>query len=163
MGAASVIATGRNQQALDDLARRLGGRVRPVRMHVDEERDRKAILAAAPGPIDLVLDLLPPAATPAQVRAALLTVRPYGRVVLMGGVAPDVGVPYAWLMRNCVTVRGQWMYPREALPRLVALVRSGLLRLDHHEAKCFGLDEVNEAIAHAAANAGPFSMTVLRP
>jgi alcohol dehydrogenase len=163
MGAATVIATGRSQQALDDLARRLGGRVRPVRMHVDEERDRKAILAAAPGPIDLVLDLLPPAATPAQVRAALLTVRPYGRVVLMGGVAPDVGVPYAWLMRNCVTVRGQWMYPRDALPRLVALVRSGLLRLDHHEARCFGLDEVNEAIAHAAANAGPFSMTVLRP
>jgi Zn-dependent alcohol dehydrogenase len=66
-------------------------------------------------------------------------------------------------MRNCVTVRGQWMYPRDALPRLVALVRSGLLRLDHHEARCFGLDEVNEAIAHAAANAGPFSMTVLRP
>lgn len=163
MGAGTVIATGRNQQVLDDLARRLGGRVRPVRMHVDEERDRKAILAAAPAPIDLVLDLLPPAATPAQVRAALLTVRPYGRVVLMGGVGPDVGVPYAWLMRNCVTVRGQWMYPREALPRLVAMMRSGLLRLDHHEARCFGLDDVNEAVAHAAANAGPFAMTVLRP
>jgi alcohol dehydrogenase len=110
-----------------------------------------------------VLDLLPPAATPAQVRAALLAVRPYGRVVLMGGVAPDVGVPYRWLMRNCVTLRGQWMYPREALPRLVAMVRSGLLRLDHHNATCFSLDNVNDAVAHAAANAGPFAMTVLRP
>lgn len=163
MGAGAVIATGRNQQALDDLARRLGDRVRPVHMLVDEERDRKAILDAAPGPIDLVLDLLPPAATPAQVRAALLAVRPYGRVVLMGGVGPDVGVPYGWLMRNCVALRGQWMYPREALPRLVAMVRSGLLRLDHYDARCFGLEEANDAVAHAAANAGPFWMTVLRP
>lgn len=163
MGAGTVIATGRSQQALDQLARRLGARVTPVRMLGDEERDRKAILDAARGPVDLVLDLLPPAATPGQVRAALLTVRPYGRVVLMGGVGPDVGVPYSWLMRNCVTVRGQWMYPREALPRLVTMVRSGLLRLNHHEARCFGLEEVNEAVAHAAANAGPFAMTVLRP
>jgi hypothetical protein len=27
----------------------------------------------------------------------------------------------------------------------------------------FGLDEVNDAVKHAAANAGPFKMTVLRP
>ena len=49
MGASAVIATGRNQQALDDLRRRFGERVRPVRMVVDEERDRKAILEAATG------------------------------------------------------------------------------------------------------------------
>ncbi len=35
MGASAVIATGRNQQALDDLGRRFGERVRPVRMVVD--------------------------------------------------------------------------------------------------------------------------------
>jgi alcohol dehydrogenase len=97
------------------------------------------------------------------VRAALLTVRPYGRVVLMGGVRADVGVPYDWLMRNCVTIHGQWMYARDSIVRLIALVRAGLLGLDHHEAQCFGLDQVNEAVAHAAANAGPFNMTVLRP
>jgi alcohol dehydrogenase len=163
MGASRVIATGRNQQALDDLRRRFGERVRPVRMVVDEERDRKAIQEAATAPIDCVLDLLPPAATPSQVRAALLTVRPYGRVVLMGGVGQDVAVPYSWLMRNCVTIHGQWMYARDSIARLIGLVRAGLLRLDHHEATCFGLDEVNDAVAHAAANAGPFNMTVLRP
>ena len=138
MGAGAVIATGRNQPVLDDLTHRFGPRVRPVCMIADEERDRAAILAAAPAPIDCVLDLLPPAATPAQVRAALLTVRPYGRVVLMGGVGQDVGVPYGWLMRNCITIHGQWMYPRGAVTRLVALVRAGLLSLGHHEATCFG-------------------------
>jgi alcohol dehydrogenase len=163
MGAGTVIATGRNQQALDDLVQRFGTRVRAVCMAVDEERDRKAILDAARAPIDCVLDLLPPAATPTQVRAALLAVRPYGRVVLMGGVRQDIAVPYDWLMRNCITLHGQWMYPRDSIARLIAMVRAGLLSLGHHQAKCFSLDDVNEAIAHAAANAGPFNMTVLRP
>ncbi len=43
--------------------------------------------ARLPCAIDCVLDLLPPAANATQVRASLMTVRPYGRVVLMGGVA----------------------------------------------------------------------------
>lgn len=163
MGAASVIAAGRNQRALDDLRRRFGERVRPVRMAGDEEEDRKRIVEAAPGPIDCVLDLLPPAATAAQVRAALLTVRSYGRVILMGGVGEDVAVPYRWLMRNCVTIHGQWMYSRDASRRMVAMVQSGLLKLDGFEATCFGLDDVNDAVAHAAANAGPFRMTVIQP
>jgi alcohol dehydrogenase len=163
MGAAGVIATGRSQHALDDLARRFGPRVRPVRMAVDEAGDRQRILEAAPGPIDCVLDLLPPAATAAQVRAALLTVRPGGRVVLMGGVREGVEIPYAWLMRHGVTVRGQWMYPRESIGRLVALVRAGLLRLEQAAITTFELDEVNEAIAHAAAHAGPFQATILCP
>jgi alcohol dehydrogenase len=34
---------------------------------------------AAPGPIDCVLDILPPLAPVTAVRAALMTVRPYGR------------------------------------------------------------------------------------
>jgi alcohol dehydrogenase len=66
-------------------------------------------------------------------------------------------------MRNCITLHGQWMYPRDSIARLIAMVRAGLLSLGHHQAKCFSLDDVNEAIAHAAANAGPFNMTVLRP
>jgi alcohol dehydrogenase len=156
MGAACVIATGRNGEALDKLARRFGSRVRPVRMLVDEEADRARILAAAPGPIDCVLDLLPPAATPAQVRAALKTVRPFGRVVLMGGVREELAISYAWLMRYCITVRGQWMYARESIGRMVALVRAGLLPLDASQVSSFDLEQVNEAIAHAAVHAGPF-------
>jgi alcohol dehydrogenase len=84
-------------------------------------------------------------------------------VVLMGGVAEDVGIPYSWLMRNCVTIQGQWMYPRDAVARLAGLVRSGLLKLDDFKVTSFGLDDVNDAVVHAAANAGPFRMTVLRP
>jgi alcohol dehydrogenase len=163
LGAACVVATGRNGAVLEALTRRFGARVRTAQMSGDEERDRQRILDTAPGPIDCVLDLLPPAAAPSQVRAAVRTVRPYGRVVLMGGVREDLALPYAWLMRDCITVRGQWMYPRETIARAIALVHAGLLRLDNQEVTTFPLTKVNDAVAHAAAHAGPFQTTLLTP
>ena len=167
IGARCVIAPGRNETVLDDLARRFGDRLRPVTLTGNEDEDRKRMLQAAPCPIDCVLDLMPPSVSATVVRAAAMTVRPYGRIVLMGGVGmlggEGMALPYPWLMRNCITVRGQWMYPREATIHLVGLIRAGLLRLDHFEVKTFDLDHVNDAVAHAAANSGPFKMTVLTP
>ena len=66
-------------------------------------------------------------------------------------------------MRNNITIRGQWMYPREANVRLIGLVRSGLLDLSHFEVTEFALDDANKAVASAAANRGPFKLTVIRP
>jgi alcohol dehydrogenase len=166
IGAGCIIATGRNETALEDLTRKFGARVRTVKMLGDEEGDGKRMLEAAPGPIDCVLDLLPPMASPIQVRAALMAVRPYGRVVLMGGVGmqggPGLELSYDWIMRNCITIHGQWMYPPEAVPRMVQLVRSGLLKLGIYALKTFALHDVNEAVAHAAAHAGPFQKTIIR-
>jgi alcohol dehydrogenase len=96
-----------------------------------------------------------------------MTVRPYGRVALMGGVGMAGGagleLPYPWIMRNCISIHGVWMYPPDAASRLIALVRAGLLRLEEYEATAFDLDHANEAVAHAAANGGPFKLTVIRP
>jgi alcohol dehydrogenase len=167
MGAQYVVATGRNETALAELTRRFGARVRTVPMRGDEADDRARILQAASGPVDCVLDILPPAANTVQVRTALMAVRPYGRVVLMGGVGmlggAGLDLPYPWLMRNCITVRGQWMYPPHAAVLMAGLIRSGLVKLDHFEVTAFGLDRANEAVAHAAAHSGPFKMTVIQP
>jgi alcohol dehydrogenase len=163
MGAGRVVATGRNEAALADLERRFGSRVRTVKMTGKEEDDRRQMQTAAGGPIDVVLDLLPPMASPTWVRAAVLAVRPYGRAILMGGVRADVALPYAWMMRESVEVRGQWMYPREATRRIVGLIRSGLIRLEEFAVTEFPLEKVNEAVAHAAGNTGPFKMTVVQP
>lgn len=167
MGAGAVIATGRNERTLAELSRRFGARVRAVKLLGSEADDRARMQQAAAGPIDCVLDLLPPAASTSWVRAAAMCVRPYGRVVLMGGVGMADGagleLPYRWIMRNCVTIRGQFLCPREAPARIVGLIRAGLLRVDLDEVAVFDLDHVNEAVAHAAAKAGPFSKTVLLP
>jgi alcohol dehydrogenase len=165
MGAACVIATGRNEQALADLVRRFGPRVRTVPMRGVEEDDRKQILQAAPGPIDCVLDILPPAANTMQVRTAIMAVRPYGRVVLMGGVldGAGLGLPYSWMMRNCITVRGQWMYPPHATILMTGLIQAGLISLDQFHVTTFNLDDANAAVAHAAKDSGAFRMTVIQP
>ncbi|MGH6712801.1 MAG: zinc-binding dehydrogenase [Bradyrhizobium sp.] len=167
MGAACVVATGRNEKALADLVRRFGPRVRTVTMRGDEDDDRKRIRQIAPGGIDCVLDILPPAANAMQVRTAILAVRPYGRVVLMGGVGmlggAGLDLPYPWMMRNCITLRGQWMYPPHATLLMVGLIRAGLVSLDQFEVTSFALDEANAAIAHAASDSGPFRMTVIEP
>jgi alcohol dehydrogenase len=166
MGAACVIATGRNAEVLKDLERRFGARVRTVAMRGAEAEDRARIFAAAPGPIDVVLDILPPAATIDQVRTAVMTVRPNGRVALMGGVGmsggPGLDLPYPWLMRNNITVKGQWMYPPDAALRMTALIRAGLVDLGQFSVTAFALDDINAAVTHAADNAGPFKMTIVR-
>jgi alcohol dehydrogenase len=167
MGAAFVVAPGRNEKMLAELVRRYGERVRPVKLSGNEADDRERMQRAAGGPIDCVFDIMPPSVSTNVVRAAIMTVRPYGRVVLMGGVnmqgGPGLELPYNWIMRECITIHGVWMYPPDAAIRLIAMVRAGLLRLDHYQTKAFGLDQANEAVAHAAANAGPFNMTVIRP
>jgi alcohol dehydrogenase len=84
-----------------------------------------------------------------------------GGVGMLGGAGLEL--PYPWMMRNCITIRGQWMYPPDASIRLAGLIRSGQLRLDNFDITTFDLDHANEAVAHAAANSGPFKATVLKP
>ncbi|KLU26503.1 alcohol dehydrogenase [Caballeronia mineralivorans PML1(12)] len=167
MGARCVVAPGRNERALADLERRFGERVRTVKLSGNEDEDRERMRQASPGPIDCVMDLLPPSATTTTVRAAVMAVRPYGRVVLMGGVGmlggEGLDLPYPWIMRNDITVRGKWMYPREAVTRMTGLIRAGLLDLGHFDVTTFLLDDANDAVTHAAANGGPFRITVIRP
>jgi alcohol dehydrogenase len=163
MGAGKVVATGRNAHVLDDLARRHGPRVRPVQMTGVEADDRVRIIEAAEGQVDVVLDFLPREASASQAQAAILSVSPGGRVMLMGGVRSDLALNYNVLMHKEITLRGVWMYPRDAIPRMVRMVRAGLVDLAQFELTEFGLDGANDAVSHAAENAGPRQLTVIRP
>jgi alcohol dehydrogenase len=46
---------------------------------------------------------------------------------------------------------------------MAGLIRAGLIDLSGFEMTEFALDDANEAVAHAAANAGPLALTILRP
>lgn len=165
MGAAKVVVAGRNRVMLEDIVNRFGPRVRPARLSGMEERDIEGLKAAADSPIDCVLDMLPPSAEASVARAAIMSVRPYGRAVLMGGVGmlggEDLRLPYPWIMRNCITLHGQWMYPQSAVPSLIALARSGLLDLSQWSMTPFDIGDANAAVSHAATKGGPFKMTVV--
>jgi alcohol dehydrogenase len=163
MGAACVLAPGRNNAVLADLVHRFGPRVVPVELTGDPTIDTQRMREAAPGPIDKVLDILPPLPDAAPVQAAAMAVRPQGTVVLMGGLRVGLTLNYGHLMRHSITVKGQYMYPREAPARLLALIRAGLLPLDKLEIETFPLDQANEAVAYAATHGGPFRHTVIQP
>ena len=128
-----------------------------------EANDRQGIIEAAEGRIDVVLDFLPREASASQAQAAILAVSHGGRVMLMGGVRSKLELSYNELMHREITLRGVWMYPREAIPRMANMVRAGLIDLTRFDLTEFGLDDANDAVAHAAANAGPRQLTVIRP
>jgi len=163
MGAGCVVATGRSEAVLADLVRRFGARVVPVALTSNESTDQQRLRQAVPGLVDKVLDILPPLPDATLVRTAAQLVRPHGTVVLMGGQRGELALNYAHLMRHCITVRGQYMYPREAPARLIGLIRAGLLSLADVALTRFPLDQANEAVAHAAQTSGPFRYTVIQP
>ncbi len=163
MGAARVVAPGRNETMLKDLSRRFGERVVTVKLTGDEDTDREAIMSAAGGQVDVMLELMPPSVDASVVRTAAMTVREFGRIVLMGGVRGDLALPYRWIMRNGITIRGQWMYPRTANRSMANLIRAGLIDLDNWEVTSFSLDRADEAVEHAAKSGGAFRLTVIKP
>jgi alcohol dehydrogenase len=163
MGAARVVAPGRNEAMLNELSRRFGSRVVTVKLTGDEDTDRERIISAAENPVDVMLELMPPSVDAAVVRTAAMTVREFGRIVLMGGVRGDLSFPYRWIMRNGITIRGQWMYPRTANASMANLIRAGLIDLDNWEVTSFSLDRANEAVEHAAKSGGAFRLTVIKP
>ncbi|GHO90437.1 alcohol dehydrogenase [Reticulibacter mediterranei] len=189
MGAARVVAPGRNEQTLNNLVRRFGPRVRPVLLSEDEtneskrseaatsssikysayslsEREalnRQRFMEAAEGPIDCLLDLLGPIHDPAPTRRGIMTVRPGGTAVLMGGVQTNLDIPYNYVMRNNLVIRGQWMCPRHAPSLLVELIHSGLLNLEPFSVSTFPLEQANQAVHYAYEHGGAFQLTALQP
>ncbi len=147
MGAGCVVATGCNEAALADVARRFDPRLRPVTLSGNEDEDGARMRRTAPDAIDCVLDILPPSVDARVARMAIMTVRPYG--------SAGVELPYPWIMRNGITIRGQWMYSPGAAVQLTRLVRSGLLALANYAITEFALDDTNDAVTHAAASVLP--------
>lgn len=163
MGAARVVAPGRNERALNELVRLFGPRVRPVRLTEDEATNSQLFAEAAEGPIDCLLDLLGPIQDSAPTRRGIMAVRPGGTAVLMGGVQADLDVPYGYVMHNNLVIRGQFMYPRHAPLLLAGLISAGLLNLEPFVVQTFPLEEINQAVQHAYHHGGPFQLTVVKP
>jgi len=166
MGAGIVVTPGRNTQMLKELVNRFGSRIKPVELTGDFTIDQSRMKSTA-GPIDLVLDILPPSVPSEVSRNAVLTVRPYGRAVLMGGVGmlggPGLELPYPWIMRNNITLRGAWMYSAVAPLKLARLVKSGQLDLRQWRITKFKLEQINDALHNSATDKRPFSLTVVNP
>jgi alcohol dehydrogenase len=162
MGAAQVIAAGRNQDALEAVARAAGPRVSTVTLMGDVQKDARALREAAGGGVHMAFDIVGQARDPKATLAALHSLHRGGRLVLMGSMTTDLPVSYTTLMRNDWEIIGQFMYPASANRRLLDLLRSGLLDISPIRPRVYPLEALPEAM-EAAASAGSLECIVMQP
>ncbi|KAM5356608.1 hypothetical protein ACJ41O_003254 [Fusarium nematophilum] len=166
---ATVIAVSRSSAGLEKLKVRFPS-VRTVQSTGDLEADTAAITAASGKHLaDAFLDMSPPAATGSNVvTACMMAVRPYGRIVLMGGRG-DSAIPFPWpvlLYRN-LTIKGGFMYEREDIRKLIRLLESGRLKLGKENGfeivSSFALEEWDKCADAAIEHTAFGSAVVLAP
>ncbi len=162
MGAARVVAAGRNRKVLDAVAEAGGPRVWPVALVGDVEADAAALRAAAGGGAHIAFDMVGSAGDPNATLAALHSLRRGGRLVLMGSMTTPLPVPYTLLMLNNWEILGQFMYPANVYRRLLDLLRGGLLDISSIRPRVYPLAELPQAM-EAAAVAGNLEYVVMQP
>ena len=167
LGAARVVAAGRDRDALAALARLAasrGGepRIVPVVLAGDAAKDVANLRDAAGGAADLAFDMIGRATDPNATLAGLRSLRRGGRLVLMGSMTVPLPLDYSEVLLGDLEILGQFMYPADAFRRLLALVASGLLDLRAVTTTTFRLAELPAAL-DAAAEAPSMHSVVLVP
>ncbi|KAI0184915.1 alcohol dehydrogenase GroES domain-containing protein [Xylaria flabelliformis] len=158
MGAAKVIAMGRNTEKLQQILEGTSGRVKiaPITGHVEAD----AAALQAHGHIDIYFDISPKLnSTPSYMRSAISSLRPKGRISFMGGISSDVQIPYSAIVFKGLTLHGTFMYTRQQADELIKLVETGMLPIGSQGGfetpKEFTLEQWREAFEHAYDQIGP--------
>ncbi len=162
MGAARVVAVGRNEEVLDRLSAL--GCVTPVRLcgdvAVDAAAMREAARANASGTgaasgADCALDVVGNANTPDATLATLAALRRGGRIVLAGSMTVPLPIDYTGLMISRREIIGHYMFPPRVPARLMRLAASGLLDLERADTLNYPLADLPAAMDHAAEPGAP--------
>lgn len=151
MGASRIIITGRNKAALEEVAQKAGPRVTPVVLQGNARTDAQTIRDACNGGAHIAFDMVGNAKDPHSTLAALFSLLPGGRLVIMGSMAVDLPVPYTYVMLNSWSILGNFMYTADATRKMLELVKSGQLPIDVVQAKVFRMSELEKAMDAAAA------------
>ncbi|KAL7904117.1 NAD(P)-binding protein [Trichoderma velutinum] len=110
MGAAKVIAVGRNETKLKQICNDTSNS-RVVAVTISEDLDADTAALQAHGPVD----------------AGISALRQGGRVSFMGGIMNDIDLPYHMMMFKALTLKGTFMYTPQQVNELIRLIETGLL------------------------------------
>jgi len=160
MGAARVVAAGRNKGALEAISRAGGPRVVTAALTGDVQFDVNSLRAAANGGAHLAFDMVGNALDSNATVAALRSLRRNGRLVLMGSMTSPLTLNYGELMANNWEIMGQFMYPVNAYQRLIDFVRAGTLDVSLIQPRVFPLTALPDAL-ETAATAGNLEIVVM--
>lgn len=154
MGAARVVAAGRDAASLSRVVAKAGPRAVAVPLTGDPAGDIRALRDAAGGGAHAAIDLVGRAGDAGATLATLRALRRGARMCLMGSLTVPLALDYGELLRNDWTVRGRFMYPPGAIQRLIAMAGAGTLDLHAVELTAFALDALPAALAAAARMRG---------
>jgi D-arabinose 1-dehydrogenase-like Zn-dependent alcohol dehydrogenase len=139
---ATVLATGRNEHALNRLVSTHGHLVSSIPRAGDMEGDIANLKQH--GTVDAFLEFTPMGAEGSKhVRAAFGALKQYGRACMMGfgaGAMKDVEIPMMELLYKSITVHGHVMYSGEDVSEVVRMAEAGVLKLGKQR----GFDAVTE-------------------
>ena len=165
MGAGTIIAMGRNTQALKRVESLDPTRIKTLQMIGDWEKELEALKAF--GPIDAYFDISPrEAKDSSHYKSCISALRRNGRASLMGGLGDLTISGWAMVFGN-LQLKGRWMWDREHIAGFMRLVHGGLFKLGpkggNEITGKFGLEQWNEAFDMAAEKARPGQMTLMIP
>lgn len=161
MGAARVVAAGRDAAGLGRVVAKAGSRAVAVPLSGDVAADVRALRDAAGGGAHAAIDLIGRAADADATLATLKALRRGGRLCLMGSLTVPLPLDYGELLRNDWTVRGRFMYAPGAIQRLIAMAAAGTLDLGAVEVTPFALDALPAAMEAAARMRGLAAVVVI--
>uniref|UniRef100_A0A093VGY0 Alcohol dehydrogenase n=1 Tax=Talaromyces marneffei PM1 TaxID=1077442 RepID=A0A093VGY0_TALMA len=169
---ATVVAAGRNKDALAALEsiHASTGRLRTVALTEDPSSNAEAFKTAAgkPDGADVYIDFSPPAMKGSSLLvAAVKALRPFGRLVIMGGHLGEISVSYLDIMLKSIRIQGRFMYSRQHVLQLIQMTESGVLKfgskLGINETQEYGLESIGDALQAAANLSGFGNHVVLKP
>ena len=165
MGAGTVIAMGRNEDALKRVEAIYPARVKTVKITGDSEQELETL--SKYGPIDAFFDISPTmASNSSHYKSCISSLRRNGRASIMGGFG-DLTIPASAVVFKNLQLKGKWMYERKDIAGFMRLVIFGLLKLGaaggNRIMGKFGLEQWREAADMAAKEARVGQMVLMIP
>lgn len=149
MGAAKIVAVGRNKELLDRLVAIAPARVVTVQLTGSDD-DAQRIKDAADGSADALLDAVGGGASVKPTLAAIGALRQRGRAVLVGaGITEQLSFDYVDLVYREISVMGSLWYSSEAAARMVAMIAAETLDLSMINPIEYKLDDAMDAVRRA--------------
>lgn len=153
MGASRVIPMGRNAEILETLKAIDPKRVFPAVLTGNVETDTETILAASNGPSDCFYDIVGGGGTDSLL-AGLRAMRNGGRLSVMGALDEAIQIPYVEMMVRELTIRGNFMYPPEAVGEIARMIAAGTIDLNALDITKFNLVDAAAAVEDATGKRG---------
>jgi threonine dehydrogenase-like Zn-dependent dehydrogenase len=151
LGATTIVAIARDAGRLERVRRIHPSTVHPFASGADAKLEGMRALLPPKG-ADVLIDCLPTALEVTQSAIGLL--RRGGKAVLIGGVQGPIAVDYRQFMLTEIEVTGSVGMGPGTYPRIVEMVRTGLVDFSGFITHRFPLEQANEAIAAVMAKTG---------